>query len=200
MLKEILSSETRAEIFRILFGLSERELHVREIQRRAGFGVHAVRQELQKLEDLDLVSARRDGNRLYFRANRGHPLFPEIHRLVLKTIGLTDVLREALKDLPIRCAFVFGSIASGEAKAESDVDLFVVGDVTLRKLARPLAGASEILEREVNPVILKPAEFERRRQRGEHFLSHVLDSPRLFIIGTEDDLKAVGSKPMASSP
>ena len=80
----LLSSKVRAEIFRLLFGLNRLELHVREIARQAGRNEASVRQELKKLRKLQLVEERRDGNRVYFRANEGHPLYPEIHRLVLK--------------------------------------------------------------------------------------------------------------------
>ena len=111
ILKDVLSSQIRAEIFRLLFGLSDRELHVREIQRQSGLTIGTVQQELTKLSSLDLVKSRRDGNRLYYRANKDHPLFSEFHGLVIKTSGLVDVLSIALADLPILLAFVFGSVA-----------------------------------------------------------------------------------------
>ncbi|MBI2116276.1 MAG: nucleotidyltransferase domain-containing protein, partial [candidate division NC10 bacterium] len=126
-LAELLSSRGRAEVFRLLFGLSDAPLHLREIQRRAGLSLGTIQQELRKLKRLGLLDSRADGNRLWYQANRGHPLYPEIHRLVLKTSGLVDVLRTTLKDPRIEWAFVFGSIARGEETAGSDVDLMVVG-------------------------------------------------------------------------
>src|SRR5512136_828627 len=96
ILAEILSSGVRAEIFRLLFGLDRAELHLREIVRGSGFSVGTVQTEMKKLSRLDLVHHRRDGNRLNYRANSGHPLYPEIRGLVLKTIGLVNILRDAL--------------------------------------------------------------------------------------------------------
>src|SRR5512136_3227387 len=114
VLAELLSSRTRAEIFRVLFGASGGALHTREIQRRTRSSLGAVQQELQKLRRLGLADAQTDGNRVVYTANKSHPLYPEIHRLVLKTTGLADVLRTALTNPKIEWAFVFGSIARGE--------------------------------------------------------------------------------------
>ena len=192
LLAEILSSRVRAEIFRLLFGVRDRELHVREIERQTGLTIATVRQELQKLERTELVIARRDGNRLYYRANKAHPLYSDIHNLVLKTSGLVEVLRKALDRTEVKIAFVFGSIASDAEGAWSDVDLMVIGETGLRTVSGWLTGISETIGREINPYVLNEAEFKKRSQRGEHFLKQALDSPKLFIVGDEDDLTAMG--------
>lgn len=190
-LKEIFSSRARAEIFRLLFSFPERNLHLREIERRSGLAVRAVSRELKKLEKLGLVQSDQDGNRLYYRANQEHPLFPDIRNLVLKTSGLVDVLRGSLKNLSIQFAFVFGSLARATETATSDIDLLVVGNVTLRRLTRALAGVPERLSREINPALFTTSEFKDRVKRQDHFLKSVLESPRIFVVGTEDDLKAM---------
>ena len=198
ILESILSSRARAEVFRLLFGLVDPELHGREIGRRSGLAIGTVRHELKKLEGLDLVTARRDGNRLYYRANRRHPLHREIHNLVLKTVGMVELLREKLPEDGIRLAFVFGSVARGEEDAESDVDLLVVGDVGLRDLARCLSGISDDIGREVNPHILNANAFADRVQKREYFITRVLDSPRLFVIGSEDELAGLVEQRMVA--
>ena len=191
VLKEVLSSQIRAEIFRLLFGLSENELHVREIQRQSGLTIGTVQQELTKLSSLDLVKSRRDGNRLYYRANREHPLFREIHSLVIKTSGLLDVLSVALADLDILVAFVFGSVARDEISASSDVDIMIVGECSFKDITKALSGVPEQLGREVNPVVLSLEEFRTRIRESEHFIRRVLESPRILVVGTDDDLETV---------
>jgi predicted nucleotidyltransferase len=191
-LSGILSSRVRAEIFRLLFGLNEKELHMREMERQAALSLGTIRQDLQKLVKLDLVKARRDGNRLYYRANTDHPLFPEIRNLVLKTAGLVEVIKSALDREGIEVAFIFGSLARSKERAESDVDLMVIGTIGLRSLSSRLAGVSEQIGREINPHALSIEEFRRRKQNGNHFLSNVLESPKLFIIGSENDLETMG--------
>lgn len=191
LLAELLSSKVRAEIFRLLFGIRERELHVREIERQSGFSIATVRQELQKLVKMQLLKTKKDGNRRYYRANTEHPLYPDIRTIVLKTSGLVEVLKRALNKKGIRVAFVFGSIAQKQEGARSDVDLMVIGKVGLRTLSSWLSGITEEIGRDINPHILSVNEF--RKRAGEHFLSTVLNSPKLFIIGDEDELATVGN-------
>lgn len=191
-LAEILSSGVKAEIFRLLFGPVDRELHVREIERQSGFADSTVRQELRRLARLGLITGRKDGNRLCYSANHAHPLYPDLRNLVLKTSGLVEVLREALQNPAITVAFVFGSIASQQDRPESDVDLMVIGRVGLRKLATLLSGVSVRLGREINPHTLTVEEFARRRAAREHFLTQILAAPKLFVLGTEHELEAMG--------
>jgi len=166
---------------------------MREIERRSGFSTGTVQGELKKLHRLDLISKNRDGNRLYYQANRTHPLYPEIRSMVLKTIGLVDRMQDALQQSSeIETAFVFGSIARHDEKAQSDVDLMVIGNLGLKKLVSLLSGLSEEIGREINPHVLTTKEFIDRKAKKEHFVSRVLQEQKLFIIGNENDLAAMG--------
>jgi len=199
VLAELLSSRVRAEVLRLLFGVTESELHGRELARRSAVNEAALRQELQKLKRLDLVHARRAGNRVYYRANADHPLFPEIHRLVLKTSGLVDVLSGVLKMPRVKVAFVFGSVADGKATASSDVDLMVVGLLGLRELTSLLEGTAEKMGREVNPHVLSEVEYRSRIKQGDHFVTNVLSGPKLFVVGSQDDLETMGGNRLAQT-
>ena len=188
----MLSSRVKAQTFRLLFGPGAGELHVREIARRAGLNDATVRQELRRLTGLGLVMSRRDGNRAFYRANAGHPLYPDIRNLVLKTSGLTEVLRRALSSPSVRVAFVFGSMADGSERPDSDVDLMVIGEPTLRQVSRMLSGVASNLGREINPHVLTTRELARRRKARDPFLSGVERGPKLFVIGDAHALEAVG--------
>ena len=190
-LSRLLSSRVKAEVFRLLFGPGVTELHVREIARRAGLSDATIRQELKVLKDLGLVRARPNGNRTYYSADPDHPLHPEIRNIVLKTNGLVDPIREALTGENVRVAFIFGSVAEGSEGARSDVDLMVIGSVSLRKLSELLASVETRIGREINPHVLTPRDFASRQYKKEHFVSSVLKSPRLFVIGSDDDLEGL---------
>jgi predicted nucleotidyltransferase len=159
-----------------------------------------VRQELQKLARLGIVEARRSGNRTYFRANALHPLYPDIRNIVLKTSGLVDVLRGALTGPRVQFAFVFGSIASGTEQATSDVDLMVLGTIRMRELSGLLTESVATLGREINPHILTLEEFSKRRAAGDHFITSVLASTKLFVIGSEVELEGMGRQRLAAKP
>ena len=192
-LEKILSSRVRAEIFRLLFGLDPAaQLHMREMARKTGLAIGTIQHELRQLSQLDLVQARRDGNRLYYSANRAHALYSDIRNLVLKTAGLVDLLAAALPPKEISCAFVFGSFAIEREKGESDVDLVVIGQLRLRRITALLAEPAKNLGREINPYVLTKEEFTKRKRNKDHFLSRVLAAPKIFIIGNENELKAMG--------
>jgi len=192
LLSEILSSNVRADIFRLLFGVNDSELHMREIERRSGYAIGTIQTELKKLLRLDLVIKRKDGNRTYYRANKNHPLFLDIQRLVLKTVGLVDVLHNKLKNnREILIAFVFGSIARQREMAESDVDLFVVGDLGLRKLVGLLSGVSDKIGREINPHVFTVKELRKRLTEKDHFITRVFDEPKIFILGNDNELNTM---------
>jgi len=199
LLAELLSSRARAEVFRLLFGPGESELHGRDIQRRSGLADATVRQELEKLARLGLVQLRRSGNRSYYRANRAHPLYTDIRSIVLKTSGLAGLLRERLRHPGIQVAFVFGSVASGVEKPNSDVDLMVIGSTSLRQVGKLLSGLGAELGREVNPYVLTTEEFLNRKKKRDHFLTTVLGERKLFVIGSEHDLEAMGAQRMAAA-
>lgn len=187
-LLQILFPQVRAEVLRLLFADDTRELHLRELTRQSGLSLGTLQTEVEKLRAADLLLSRRDGNRLYFRANAAHPLFADLRQLVLKTAGLREVLADALRDVPgIELAFVFGSLAAGTGKAGSDVDLLVIGDAGLRALAPRLRPAAERLGREINPVTMTAAEFIRDRTK-KPFLRDLLAKDKLFLKGNSDEL------------
>jgi predicted nucleotidyltransferase len=187
-LAEIVGSKIRADVFRLLFIGTDQALHIREIERRTGFNDRAIRQELVKMARLGLVVPRRDGNRLYYSADRNSPLFPDIRNLALKTIGLVDVLASALLSEEIRVAFVFGSLAQGTEKASSDVDLMVIGSLGMRGVTALLSGVTERIGREINPHVLTVSDFQRKARTGDHFVTSIMKGPRVFIKGNECDL------------
>lgn len=190
-------SEVRAALLQVLFGLNPVRFYRAEIIKRTDFAPASVEEELEKLVRLELLTTTRDGNRRYYAANRAHPLYPELHAIVLKTSGLRDVLAEVLPEKKIVVAFVFGSVAAQSERAESDLDLMIVGEATHRSLASGLRSAGERLGREINPHFFPVEEFRRRVAAGDHFLGDVMAKPKLFIVGGEHELGELGGGRMA---
>lgn len=191
-LTDIVSSKRKAEILRLLFGLEPKEFHLRDLARQARLALRTVQLELVRLTGAGLVVARRDGNRVYYQANQRNPVYPDLRNIVLKTEGLVGVLHQALEGLEMELAFVFGSIAAGEAGPESDVDLMVIGPAGLRAVSRRLSGVGLKIGREINPHVMTREELAERVRSRDHFVSSLLSSPRLFIIGTENDFAELG--------
>jgi len=191
-LAPILSSKVRAEFFRLLFGVDRQELYLREIERHSGFAIGTIQQEAGNLLRLKLIRARRSGNRVYFKANIDHPLFVDISNMVLKTDGLAGVIRAALGGADITNAFVFGSFAAGNQKPDSDIDLFVIGNIGFRALSKLLIKSNEQLKREINSNVMTEEEFSQRIRKNEHFVMNVMESKKLMIIGNQNELTRMG--------
>jgi predicted nucleotidyltransferase len=189
----VLFPQARAELVRLLFADPAKEFHLRELARLSKLSVGTLQAEVRRLSGTDLLTPRRDGNRLYYRANTAHPVYPELHGLALKTTGLREQLAEALAGVDgIELAFVFGSLASGTAGAGSDVDLLVVGGAGLRALAPRLRPVMAALGREVNPHILARETFIAKARSGDAFIANVLAEPKIWIVGGANELGELG--------
>jgi predicted nucleotidyltransferase len=187
---DALLPKTRQGILAATLVQPDKAWYVSELARRMGVPSSSLQRELQELTGAGILKSHRKGRMVYYQANPDSPLFPELRGLLLKTAGLVDVLRDALKSLAARItlALVYGSIASGGERSESDIDLMVIGSVSPADLALPLRRAREQLGRDINPTVYSVPEFNRKRTAKDHFLSHVLTNPRLIVLGSENDL------------
>ncbi len=199
-LRQLFLSEVRAALFRLFLGPSSGRMYRAEIIARFNFAGRSVEEELEKLVRLELLHTTKDGNRRYYEVNRGHPLYAELRGIVLKTSGLRDVLQTALKGGRVEHAFVFGSIAAGTETAGSDVDLMVIGTTSHRQVASGLRRAGEALAREINAHFLTEEEFFGRLANRDHFVSDVIDKPKLFIVGNEHEFADLVKRRMAATP
>lgn len=183
---------TQQRVLGLLFGQPDRSFYATEIIALAGVGSGAVQRELARLAQSGLVTLRPVGNQKHYQANPDSPIFAELCGIARKTVGLAEPLRQALAPLAsqIKAAFVYGSIAKKQDSARSDIDLMLVSDtLTFGDTYLALDEASKRLGREVNPTIFTVQDFARRRQEEEgSFVSRVLEQPKVWLIGGEDDL------------
>jgi DNA-binding transcriptional ArsR family regulator len=188
---DALMSRTRQRLLAALLMRPERSWYLAELARHLGLRPSSLQRDLNSLVSAGILTRRQQGRMVYFQADRDSPIYQELRSLLLKTVGLVDVLRAALRPLENRivCSFVYGSIAGGEAASLSDVDLLIIGDVSLSEIAAPVRRAWDALGREVSPKLYHPAEFAKRLAGGDHFLRRIVKKPKLFVIGTSDDLE-----------
>lgn len=188
MLEHILGSKGRAAIFANLFDGKHQQRHIRELARRAGMSAPSLMREAKGLVRLGLLVEERDGNRLDYAANVASPLYSIIEELVSKTAGGEMILREVFADAKAPVVFIYGSRAKGNARADSDYDLFVIGDEGLRGISRRVRVAAQKIDVEINPYVVSPSEFSRRLKANDHFIAEVMSSPKIFIKGSVDEL------------
>jgi len=191
---DLIFGQTRGRVLALLFGHPDSSFFIRQISRHAGTSAGTARRELETLAQVGLVGRSVSGNQVYFQANRTHPVFSEIHALVAKTTGVFQMLGAALGPLAqrISVAFVFGSVARREENAASDVDLMLVGDVTLDEVLAHLASVEQAIGRSINPTVYTASEFKSKLASGNHFLRAVLRGEKVLLLGDLDELRKVG--------
>ena len=184
---EALFSKTRRAVLALLFGQPGKAFYTREIVAAAAAGASQVQKELDQLTRAGLLIREPRANQVYFRVNPAAPVFAELSGLVAKTFGIADIVRAALAPLYdlIDAAFIYGSVARNEHHANSDIDLFLVGEILLSQLALPLSEAEKRLGRAVSTTIFDRKEFAGRLKKRDHFISKVLAGPKIFLIGDE---------------
>jgi len=183
---DALFTRTQQRVLALLFGQPERTFLQKEVIELGEAGSGAVRRELDRLVESGLVTMERVGAQKHYKANCSAPIFEELRTIVVKTMGLADPLREALKPLKkqIRLALVYGSVARGNEKAGSDVDLLVVADdLPLERLYRRLEIAEKELARKIDPTLYTSTEYRKRRESDNPFLKKVLAGDTIVLIG-----------------
>ena len=196
-----LFGHTRSALLAVLYGHADRSFYVRQLVRAIGAGHGALQRELKYLTEMGLVLRRTQGNQVLYQANSQSPIFSEVKSLITKTVGIHDVIRSALVSLgsEIQIAFVYGSVARQKERADSDVDLMVLGNASFSDVVSALGPAQTALGREINPTLFPVSEFRSKLAAGNHFLRSVMKEKRLFVLGTDHELAKLASKQLAGS-
>ena len=199
---DALFPRTRQRVLGVLLMNSTRPWYAAELAKHLGIQRSSLQRDLLRLTAAGLLKRSQSGNRAYFQADESAPVFPELRSLFLKTVGLVEVLRKELLPLAknIRVASVYGSIATGAEASGSDVDLLIIGSVSLMDLVPLLERMTQQLQRQVNPTLFTPEEFKHKVRQGNHFLQSVLGKPMLFVIGTSDDLGTIAGRKARREP
>ena len=192
MLVKLFTSKLRVEILALFFSWSEEALYLGEIVKLTGEDRGNISRELRNLEKIGLLISRKEGNLKYYSSNRDFLLYDELRSMILKTRGAAGTLKEALsRAKKIDYAFIYGSIAAGTETAKSDIDLMVIGEVSLESLLRLMRGTEKTLGREINPSLYSVKEYKSRMKKKDPFIVRVMNEPRIMIIGDDGGLQGI---------
>lgn len=195
----LLLGKARLAILALLFGHPEERFYLRQIVRASGYGLGPVQRELKLLTENGILRRSVQGKQVYFQADSESPIYPDLKSLLTKTAGIGGTVRDSLAPLAarIKLAFIYGSVARGEERAESDIDLLVVGEATFAEVVAVLQWAQKALGREINPTVYPPDEFRVKVEGKHYFLSSVLEGPKIFLMGDERELAGMAEKRLA---
>ena len=188
---DALFPKVRQRVLAVLYGTPDRSFYANEVIALAQSGTGAVQRELAGLSEAGLLTVSKQGNQKHYQANASAPVFAELRSLVLKTMGLADVLRTALAPLAaqIDAAFIYGSVARQQDTAQSDVDVMIVSSTLgYGEVFGALEAATVSLGRKVNPTLYTPEDIAKRIQQDSAFVTRVLQQPTVWLIGTQEQL------------
>lgn len=209
MLEQLFGSKTRVRLLRLFLNNSKDAFFVRELTRKIGAQINAVRNELDNLVDMDLVSVVTDVDadgdmeesarpknrrsmqqRKYYRMNVDSLLYPELRALFMKARVMLekDFVRKLTAAGPISYLALTGFFVSEEP---SPTDLLVVGKLNRDKLAAVIRNFEREIGREVNYTVLTPQEYRYRRDVTDRFLYSILESRKLVVVDTMSERMGV---------
>ncbi|MFH1313930.1 MAG: nucleotidyltransferase domain-containing protein [Candidatus Eisenbacteria bacterium] len=185
----ITRSRTRRDLLALFFTNPSEAYYLRQLERMLGYSAASIRRELLKFLGDSLLKTNRVGNTVQYSLNTQHPLHNELKSIISKTVGVEGSLRAALLSIDgIKIAFVYGSFAKHREKPASDIDLMVIGRPNMSALNKAIQGLETKLSREINHTVYSPDEYRSRKRDKSGFIEDLLRSPKMIVVGSEDDL------------
>lgn len=186
---ELFVSRVRVKVLQLLLSTEEQLLHVREIVRRVGEEINAVRRELARMEKNGMVVSEWRANRRFYHFRKDYIYYQQLLGFVTKSSGLGgEIIKNKGKLGKIKYAMMASRFAKNNLAGPEDVDLLVVGQIVLPELQTIVADEQTRREHEINYSFMDEAEFNFRVRRRDPFILKVLTQPKIMLIGDEDDL------------
>ncbi len=188
-LDKIFGSRLRAKLIGWLFSHTEEKFFVTQLAELLDEKTASISRELSRLNLAGILLSSRQGKRKNYRANPSFFFFPELKRLVLKTVGVPGQLSQLLTHLSgVRHAFLYGPYGRGDEEVGSDIELMIIGDIDCDMLDELLEGLERRLDLTINCIVYGPEEFDEKVKAGNRFLLDVLEDDFIMLIGRRDDL------------
>lgn len=191
MFADLITSKSRVKLLNVFLGNPTEMYHVRELVRRTGDEINAVRRELAYLEKKGIFSKEPRANRVYYFLSKNYEFYYDLVKIGSKTIGLGEnILKNRVKLGKVKYAMFSGKFARRLPKGPEDVDLLVVGSIVLPELALLVREEEKRLDSEINYTVMTEEEFDFRKKKRDPFIQSILYGSRVMLIGDEETLLA----------
>jgi len=188
-IRALISSRIRVELLRMLVLNPESTFNINELSRQTGFSLRGVEKELKNLLSGGILRREVSGNQHRYQLDPLCPINREIKEIIIKTVGIVELVKKALRPVEKRIdhAFIYGSFAVGDYGNDSDVDLFIVTEVSGLKLAELLGEVQNEIGRSIGVSHFTLDEYNRRRGQNDHFVTRVLEGPKIEVFERRDE-------------
>jgi len=188
-LQDFLISRVRVKLLQVFLSQPKEIFYVRQLVRRTKEEINAVRRELARMEERGLVKKEPRANRVYYGFKKNYLFYDELLSLVAKTTGLgKKIIKNKNKIGQIKYAMLSGKFVRHKPHQQQDVDLLMVGEIVLPQLAAVIKGFESKLGREINYTVMTEKEFDFRKRRRDPFITSVLLTSRVMLIGDEEEM------------
>lgn len=189
MFSDLITSKSRVKLLNVFLLNPSEMFHVRELVRRTGDEINAVRRELQFLEKKGILSREPRANRVYYSLSKAYPFYFDLLRLASKNVGIgSEIIKNKVKLGRIKFAMFSGKFARGIKKEPDEVDLIVVGSIVLPELALLIRDEEKRIGREINYTVMTEEEFEFRKNKRDPFIINILTGSRVMLLGDEESM------------
>jgi predicted nucleotidyltransferase len=173
----------------------DKSFYLRELSRELKIPYGMLYKEEKNLVSLGVVNEEKRGKVTLVSANKNLPYFVELKGLIIKTVGLGDLLRSVFSELKgVEYALVYGSFASGDESGSSDADLLIIGDVPEEKILDVTTQVEKDVAREINYILWSDEEFRRRIRERHHLLKDIATKPVIMLVGEVDEFRRTVEK------
>lgn len=191
MLSDLITSQSRIKLLTVFLATPYDMYHVRELVRRTGDEINAVRRELAFLEKKSILVKEQRANRLYYSLSRTYIFYNDLLRLGAKVIGLgAEILKNRAKLGKIKFAMFSGRFVKRIKKSSEEVDLLVVGTVVIPEISLLIRNEEKRLSTEINYTVMSEEEFDFRKKKSDPFIASILAGSRVMLIGDEESMLA----------
>ncbi len=161
MLDALITSKTRLKLLLRFFLNSHSTTYLRNLENEFNESTNAIRQELNRFEEAKLLTSKFVGNKRLYRANTKHPLYKDIHSLLLKHVGFDQIIERVLKKLgEVKQVYVLGNFARGID--DKVIDLLIIGDDFNKSyLLKLIDKAEKIIHRKIRYLVLNQPEAKK---------------------------------------
>jgi predicted nucleotidyltransferase len=191
----LFGSKTRVSLLAKLLMNPDESFYIRELSRELKIPYSMLYKEEKNLASLGIVNEEKKGKVTLVSINKNMPYFAELKNLMIKTVGLGDLLKTALSELEgMRYALIYGSFASGEESVSSDIDLLIVGNSSEEKILNVVGRVEKEVGREINYILWSEEEFMKRIKSKHHLLREIASKPVIMLVGEEDEFRRTVKK------
>lgn len=191
MLSDFITSKARIKLLGVYLSDPSQMYHVRELVRRTGDEINAVRRELAFLQDKGILEREPRANRVYYSLSKNYAFYFDLLRMGAKAFGLgSQILRNRIKLGKIKYAMLSGKFARKMKDSPDEVDLLVVGTVVLPELSLLVRDEEKKINSEINYTVMAEEEFNFRKKKRDPFIMSILSGSRIMLIGDEESMLA----------